>query len=184
MLPALNARNRPCTFYLARVHGSETRTSITCEHPMTLARLRLGLTLSALHAATGVDVATLSKIAHGHIRPGPSRRKRIATVLGSSEADLFAQATCTNERCRICACARGTKREPRPRKLRPAQVADIKAQAILGEMTHRELAERYGVDESHVSRIGNGQAWKHIAPAPIPAPASLGTIRNTELDPF
>jgi transcriptional regulator with XRE-family HTH domain len=43
-------------------------------------------------------------------------------------------------------------------KLKASDVAEIKA--MRGVVPHRQLAERFGVSISHISRIQSGRAWR------------------------
>ena len=47
------------------------------------------------------------------------------------------------------------------RKLDELKVENIKALYKQGNITHKELAEMYSVDQSLITRIINGKKWKH-----------------------
>lgn len=46
-------------------------------------------------------------------------------------------------------------------KLSPDDIAEIRS--LRGIVTQRELAKRFGVAQSHISRIMIGRRWKHVA---------------------
>ena len=91
---------------------------------------------------------------------GVKTDNNISNLEWATYSENLSHAYSTGLRRSVSAQAVGEKNYKR--KLKPEQVIEIKRLLAAGNMTHKEIAKKYGVSRSTVGNISSNRYWSHI----------------------
>ena len=105
-----------------------------------------------------------SKPTVNHI-DGNKLNNSLANLEWATYSENLSHAYKTGLRRAVSIKAVGTKNYKR--KLKPEQVIEIKRLLATGNLTHKEIAIKFGVARSTITEIKSGRRWKHLNVIPL-----------------